>query len=111
MRIRRTAGAWPVRADVADRHLGRLAWALAERGWMTSSRAWERPRVLRVFHPIVSGVGESIQVRRRRGRLCFVDSSGNTLGRVARIGQVVDGIDVRLEPCRLAAGMPTRVVW
>ncbi|MCP2336266.1 hypothetical protein [Actinomadura rupiterrae] len=109
MRIRRAPLGRRVRADVEDFHLGRLAWVLAERGWMSSSRAWERPRVLRVFHPLVSGVGESVQVRRRGGWLCFIDSSGNTLGRVRRLGPVVDGIDMRLEPCRLAAQMPARV--
>ncbi|MEV5573288.1 hypothetical protein AB0L06_24860 [Spirillospora sp. NPDC052269] len=110
MRIRRSAGARAVRADVEDHHLGRLAWALAENGWMSSSRPWERPRLLRVYHPLVPHIGESVQVRRCRGRLFFFDSTGHVLGHVRKLERAVAGLDAQLEPCRVAAQTPARTV-
>ncbi|MEV4255536.1 hypothetical protein AB0J52_20470 [Spirillospora sp. NPDC049652] len=108
MRIRRSADARVVRADLEDHHLGRLAWALAEHGWMTSTLPWERPRLLRVFHPLVPHIGETVTVRRQRGRLYFLDSSGHTLAHVTKLHRAVAGLDTRLEPCRLAALVPAR---
>ncbi|MFC5185739.1 hypothetical protein [Actinomadura harenae] len=108
MRIRRSAAGRAVRADVEDHHLGRLAWTLAEHGWMTSSRPWERPRLLRVFHPLVPHIGESVRVHRHRARLFFFDSSGHILGSVRRLERVVAGLDAQLEPCRLVAQTHTR---
>ncbi|MCP2336446.1 hypothetical protein [Actinomadura rupiterrae] len=103
MSIRAVRFAVPVTADVQDRHLGRLGRALAERGWTTTTPSASSGLWLRVFHPVIPRVGESVCVGRKRVRLYYYDSSGDVLGRVGDLPRVLAGIEARLEPCRRAA--------
>ncbi|MGI5163640.1 hypothetical protein ACQEU3_04725 [Spirillospora sp. CA-253888] len=103
MRIRRSGSALQVCADLQRHHLDSLSWALVDAGWATTSRTCETIPLLRVVHPDLPLIRESITVHGHRWRLWFHDSSGRAIAPVSDLRRAVAAIGASLEPCSLAA--------